>query len=153
MRHKIEVRTDPGWPEYEELLMRAAVTALEHESAENGAMTVVLTDAESMRELNRTFAGDDYPTDVLSFVDGTIDPESGLRYFGDVIIAVDIATDQADQAGHSLSSELKLLVAHGVLHLLGHDHAGAEEKKRMWSAQTEILDSLENHPAERQDDP
>lgn len=153
MRHKIEVRADPRWSEYEESLIRAAERVLNHECAETGALTVVLTDAEAIRELNRSFAGEDHPTDVLAFVDGSIDPESGFRYFGDVVIAVDIAADQANQAGHSLGSELNLLVVHGVLHLIGYDHAHTEEKEAMWSVQVEILDLLEEHASERQDNP
>jgi probable rRNA maturation factor len=153
MSHKIEVRADPRWSEYEESLIRAAERVLNHESEETGVLTIVLTDTEAIRELNRSFAGEDHATDVLSFVDGTIDPESGFRYLGDVIIAVDIAADQADQAGHSLGSELNLLVVHGVLHLMGYDHAHTEEKEMMWSVQAEILDSLEEHASERQDNP
>jgi len=48
-----------------------------------------------MQELNRRYAGDDYPTDVLSFVDGSREPETGRKYFGDVVIAVPVAEEQA----------------------------------------------------------
>jgi probable rRNA maturation factor len=52
------------------------------------------------------------------------------------------AQAQADAAGHLLEAEVQLLVVHGVLHLIGHDHAEAEEKARMWKAQAEILEKL-----------
>jgi probable rRNA maturation factor len=79
---------------------------------------------------------------VLSFPASETDPESGTRYIGDILISIPRAQSQADAAGHPLESEVQLLVVHGVLHLLGHDHADPAEKNRMWKAQSEILDSL-----------
>jgi probable rRNA maturation factor len=84
---------------------------------------------------------------VLSFpaseTDGSeIDPETGARYIGDIIISVPYAARGAAKAGHPLEAELQLLVVHGVLHLLGHDHAKPREKAKMWKAQAEILESL-----------
>src|ERR687892_74662 len=64
------------------------------------------------------------------------------RYIGDILISIPRAQAQANAAGHPLESEVQLLVVHGVLHLLGHDHAEAEEKARMWKAQAEILERL-----------
>jgi probable rRNA maturation factor len=71
-----------------------------------------------------------------------VDPESGSRYIGDILISIPRAQSQAEAAGHPLESEVQLLVVHGTLHLLGHDHAQPEEKSRMWQAQAEILESL-----------
>ena len=96
----------------------------------------------AMRALNRDFRGKDATTDVLSFPASETDPESGARYIGDILISIPRAQSQADAAGHPLESEVQLLVVHGVLHLLGHDHAEPEDKARMWKAQAEILDSL-----------
>ncbi|NIW46407.1 MAG: rRNA maturation RNase YbeY, partial [Gammaproteobacteria bacterium] len=70
------------------------------------------------------------------------DPDTNRKYLGDVIISFPTACRQADQVGHSISSEITLLIVHGILHLLGHDHMKPGEKSSMWSAQTEILDSL-----------
>jgi len=92
--------------------------------------------------LNREYLGIDAPTDVLSFPASETDPETGARYIGDILISIPRARGQATAAGHPLESEVQLLVVHGVLHLLGHDHAQAEEKARMWKAQAEILESL-----------
>jgi probable rRNA maturation factor len=58
------------------------------------------------------------------------------------VISAPRAQAQAEAAGHPLEAELQLLVVHGVLHLLGHDHARPEEKARMWKAQAEALESL-----------
>jgi probable rRNA maturation factor len=64
------------------------------------------------------------------------------EYLGDVVIAVPLAEAQARDAGHDLLSELSLLSVHGLLHLLGHDHADESERKAMWRMQEEILAQL-----------
>jgi probable rRNA maturation factor len=95
-----------------------------------------------IQELNKEFLGIDSPTDVLAFPAGHVDPDTGHEYLGDVIISFPQAKNQADQAGHSLSAEINLLVVHGVLHLLGYEHDEPEEKTKMWSAQSHILTNL-----------
>jgi probable rRNA maturation factor len=150
MKHEVAIRSDPRWQSLAPALKSAALQTLQHLSADDGMLTVVLTTRETMRDLNRTFAGEDHATDVLSFSDGSIDPETGLHYFGDVIIAVEIARQQAEAAGRSLMSELVLLAVHGVLHLMGYDHAGAGEKRQMWSQQSAIIAALEiSHPQDQ----
>ena len=125
------------------LLERAARAALQHEShSPESDLSIVLTDNDRLHELNLNYLGIDSPTDVLSFPASEADPETGARYFGDILISVPRAQSQAEAAGHPLESEVQLLVVHGVLHLLGHDHAEPGEKKRMWRAQAEILESL-----------
>src|SRR5687767_15354127 len=126
-----------------DMLERAARAALEqHAESPNSELTIVLTDDARLKELNRDYLGIDAPTDVLSFPASETDPETGARYIGDILISIPRAQAQADAAGHPLESEIQLLVVHGVLHLLGHDHAQAEEKARMWQAQAEILAGL-----------
>ncbi len=124
-----------------DLIERAARAALDHQSAD-GNITIVLTDDAQMRQLNRDYLGVDAPTDVLSFSASETDPETGARYLGDILISIPRAAEQAKAAGHPLEAEVQLLVAHGVLHLLGYDHAGPDEKSKMWKAQAEILQSL-----------
>jgi probable rRNA maturation factor len=135
----IHIESEFSFPE--ELLERAARSALEHQS-QDGELSIVLTDDARLQELNREYLGIDAPTDVLSFPASETDPQTGARYIGDILISIPRAQTQAAAAGHALESEVQLLVVHGVLHLLGHDHAEPEEKKRMWQAQAEILDSL-----------
>ena len=126
-----------------ELIERATHAALTHQSQSLDCdLTFVLTDDAQLRELNRDYLGIDAPTDVLSFPASESDPETGARYIGDIIISMPYATRSAEKAGHGLEAEVQLLVVHGVLHLLGHDHAEADEKTRMWKAQAEILKSL-----------
>lgn len=124
-----------------ESLERAAQAVLAHQSAD-GDMSIVLTDDAQLQKLNRDYLGIDAPTDVLSFPASETDPESGRRYLGDVLISVPRAEEQARVAGHGLEAEAQLLVVHGTLHLLGYDHAEADEKARMWKVQAKILTSL-----------
>src|SRR6266545_2298983 len=130
-------------PFSKDLLERAANTTLEHESQTlDSDLSIILTDDARLHELNLNYLGVDAPTDVLSFPASETDPETGAHYIGDILISIPRAQSQADAAGHPLESEVQLLVVHGVLHLLGHDHAKLTEKKRMWKAQAEILESL-----------
>ncbi len=122
------------------LLERAARFTLDLEpDAATADMTIVLTDDTQLRELNREFLGVDAPTDVLSFPADEEDPETGIPYLGDILISIPRAAQQAQAAGHPVEAEVQLLVVHGTLHLLGHDHAEAEEKARMWQAQSEVM--------------
>jgi probable rRNA maturation factor len=138
---EINENIDPDLPA--ELVETTAMQALIHQSApENCDLTIVLTDDDQLHELNLQWMGVDAPTDVLSFPSDEIDPESGNRYLGDILISVQRAAEQAKGSQHSAEAEVQLLVVHGVLHLLGHDHASVDEKARMWQAQSEILSGL-----------
>ena len=126
-----------------DILDMAARVALAHQSAPaDGDLTIVLTDDAQLHTLNREYLDVDAPTDVLSFPSDETDPDTGSRYLGDILISVPYAARQSQQAGNSLEAEVQLLTVHGVLHLLGHDHAEPEEKARMWRAQAEILAGL-----------
>jgi probable rRNA maturation factor len=125
------------------LIERAVNTALTHQKESLDVnLSVVLTDNRRLHKLNRDYLGVDAPTDVLSFPASESDPETGARYIGDILISVPYAAKGAKQAGNSLEAELQLLVVHGVLHLLGHDHAKPKDKSKMWKAQREILIKL-----------
>ena len=117
------------------------MATLAHQSAD-GDLTIVLTHDIQLHELNQEYLGIDAPTDVLSFPASETDPETARRYLGDILISVPRAKEQARTAGHALDVEVQLLAVHGTLHLLGYDHAEAEEKTRMWKAQAEILRGL-----------
>lgn len=141
----IFIRTNPNLSDSiaPNILKKAALKTLEYQAAPKSAnITIVLTDDAQLQELNRDYLGIDAPTDVLSFPAEESDPQTGDAYLGDILISVPRAAQQAKTAGHSLDAEAQLLVVHGVLHLLGHDHADIEEKKRMWQAQGDILERL-----------
>ena len=125
------------------LVERAARLTLDFESASaDFDMTIVLTDDSQLHELNRAYLNVDAPTDVLSFPADEEDPETGIPYLGDILISIPRAAQQAQAAGHPVEAEVQLLVVHGTLHLLGHDHAGVEEKARMWKSQSEVMSKL-----------
>jgi probable rRNA maturation factor len=124
-----------------DIFERAALAVLEHQSAD-GDLTIVLTDDAQLHELNREYLGIDAPTDVLSFPASETDPETARRYLGDILVSIPRAEEQARAGGHALEAEVQLLVVHGTLHLLGYDHAEAEEKARMWKAQSEVLERI-----------
>jgi len=147
----IHVVTDdsPGPFVAQAILEKAAAEALEQQAAAlPGAspgtvdLTIAQTDDGRIQTLNREYLDHDAPTDVLSFPAREADPETGRLYLGDIIISTQRAAEQAREAGHSLEAEAQLLVVHGVLHLLGYDHAEPGEKARMWDAQAEILRRL-----------
>ncbi len=85
----------------------------------SGKINVLIGGNASMRQLNRTFRRKDKPTDVLSFPAASA-PRSELA--GEIAISSDIARENAERIGHSLSQEIKILILHGVLHLAGYDH-------------------------------
>jgi probable rRNA maturation factor len=91
-----------------------------------------VTEAE-IADLHRRYLGEEGPTDVLSFpLDERDEEEDGVRILGDVVVAPSVAaTNNPDDP----ASELRLLVAHGILHLLGHDHMEDDERAEMWARQ------------------
>ncbi len=125
-----------------ELLERAARAVLDLSGSPDADLTIVLVDDARIQALNRDFLAHDAPTDVLSFPADEPDPETGRLYLGDVVISLARAAEQARERGHAFEAEMQLLVVHGVLHLLGHDHAEAGEKQRMWAAQAGVLEQL-----------
>lgn len=119
-------------------------------------LSVVLCDDGHMRELNRAWRGVDKATDVLSFEmeDENLGGEAAVGFedqgtarppvlLGDVVISMDTAQRQADERGHSVLEECRILLAHGVLHLLGFDHEEDEDEAReMEAAERWVLGAL-----------
>lgn len=103
------------------------LSALELPEAE---LSVLLTDDAGIRELNREHRSKDKPTDVLAFpMDESVPDPRGI--LGDVVISLDTAERQARSRGRPLIEEVRFLLAHGVLHLVGYDHAEPAEKREM----------------------
>ena len=125
-----------------DLLEHAAQLVLDFSGVPDADLTIALVDDARIQGLNRDFLAHDAPTDVLSFPADEPDPETGRRYLGDIVISLVRAAEQARERGHALEAEMQLLVVHGVLHLLGHDHAEPAEKERMWTAQAGLLERL-----------
>lgn len=110
--------------------------------AKDAELSVLICDADTIRELNKTYRNIDAPTDVLSFAlnEGEDDelPEEE-KALGDIIINIDRAVAQAKEYGHSKERETAYLAIHGFLHILGYDHYDPEEKKLMRQAEEDIL--------------
>jgi probable rRNA maturation factor len=137
------IHIEAEFPFADHWIEEAANAVLEHEAQPlDSDLSIVLTDDAKLNQLNRDYLGIDAPTDVLSFPASETDPDTGARYLGDILISMPRAQAQAEAAGHPLEAEVQLLIVHGILHLLGYDHARAEEKARMWKAQAQILERL-----------
>ena len=120
----------------EERLAAIARRVLEAEDAPACELSVTVTDDETVRSLNREYAGEDAVTDVLSFSqregEEFVSPPEGAPQLGEVVIAYPQALRQAQgEREWSVEREIERLLVHGVLHLLGYDHAEPEEARRM----------------------
>jgi probable rRNA maturation factor len=111
-------------------------------------VSLVFTDSETVKQLNRDYRGVDKPTDVLAFYmlpqkgadDSFALPPDGVTRLGEVIISYPQAVEQAREQGHSPERELALLVIHGILHLLGYDHEETEEESEIREKEKELLE-------------
>lgn len=138
-----------GW------LRRVAMAALKNEGADKKAeFSLIITGQKKIRQLNLAYLGEDRPTDVLSFPmltepdkEAFVVAPDGKKHLGEVIISFPQVVIQAEEHGHPAEREMAVLIIHGVLHLLGYDHARAAERRKMQSREAVILDSLEEVPA------
>ena len=116
-------------------------------------LSIRLVDVPAMTALHEHFMNEPGPTDVLAFPmdelhdqrDDTDEDDAPPTLLGDVVLCPDVARSQAVQAGHGTDDELHLLCTHGVLHLLGYDHADAAEEREMFSTQARLLESWARH--------
>ncbi|AMD88129.1 rRNA maturation RNase YbeY [Actinomyces radicidentis] len=107
-------------------------------------LNILFIDPEPMEELHVRWLDLPGPTDVMSFPmdelrPGTPETETPAGTLGDIVLCPQVAAKQALDAGHSAVEEMLLLTTHGILHLLGYDHAEAEEKKEMFDLQRRLL--------------
>lgn len=111
-------------------------------------VSLVFTDSEALRQLNRDYRGVDEPTDVLAFsmlrkketdFSFTLPPD-GITRLGEIIVSYPQAAEQAREQGISHERELALLIIHGILHLLGYDHEESEEENKMRGRERELLE-------------
>ncbi len=141
----IEVNNESGVRVDEAALQRLVGYGLDqlhvHPDAELG---IVLVDEAAMEQLHVQWMDEPGPTDVLSFPmdelrPGTEESMTPAGLLGDIVLCPQVALGQADAAGHSLLDELLLLTCHGLLHLLGFDHAEPHEEREMFGIQRDIL--------------
>ena len=132
----------PAWtlalPDAEALMRAAARATLDSEGASDEGVTLLLTDDETVRELNARFRQQDKPTNVLSFPA----PHNPEHFLGDVALAYGVCAREAAEQGKPLAHHLQHLVAHGVLHLLGYDHEDDDEAEAMEGLERVVLAGL-----------
>ena len=130
---------DAAWsavlPEAEAVAARAASAAL---GMITGDVVILLTDDETVRDINARFRDRDRPTNVLSFPAA----ESAFPHLGDLTLAFGVCAREAEEQGKTLSDHLSHLTVHGVLHLLGRDHEDDAEAEAMEEEERSILASL-----------
>lgn len=107
-------------------------------------VTLQVTDDKTIQEFNLQYRDTDEATDVLSFENAFIDPESGETYLGDILISYETAKRQADSRGLEMMTEVEMLLVHGILHLTGMDHASQSDWQAMSNMQDAILAELNN---------
>lgn len=135
-------------------LRQAVEATLRYAELDHGGVAVIITDDEDVRAYNKQYRGVDSATDVLSFVAyeaeelAALPPDLAAEMaasLGDLLIAYPFTAAQAQRYHNSIDAELRLLVVHGTLHLLGYDHDTPERQEAMWAAQAAILGSLGDH--------
>ncbi|HZU50014.1 MAG TPA: rRNA maturation RNase YbeY [Mycobacterium sp.] len=144
----IEVSNESGIDVSEAELVSVARFVLDKMSVNPAAeLSMVLLDTASMADLHMRWMDLPGPTDVMSFPMDELEPggrpdapEPGPGMLGDIVLCPEFAAEQAAVAGHSLGHELALLTIHGVLHLLGYDHAEPDEEKEMFTLQQGLLE-------------
>jgi probable rRNA maturation factor len=141
----IEINNESGLEVDESALLRLAAYELDflrvHPDAE---LAILLVDEAAMEQLHVQWMDEPGPTDVLSFPmdelrPGSDDEITPAGLLGDIVLCPQVAVAQAEEAGHSVLDELLLLTAHGMLHLLGFDHAEPDDEKEMFGIQRDIL--------------
>ncbi|WP_232531688.1 rRNA maturation RNase YbeY [Microbacterium halophytorum] len=110
-------------------------------------LAILLVDEGAMEQLHLQWMDEPGPTDVLSFPmdelrPGTDDEPTPAGLLGDIVLCPQVAESQAQTAGHTTADELILLTTHGLLHLLGFDHAEPEEYREMFGLQKELIDGF-----------
>jgi probable rRNA maturation factor len=119
-----------GW--VEDVLARALATA----GLTDAEVSVVLTDDARIRELNLAWRGKDAPTDVLSF------PQDDPRVLGDIVVSLETARRAGEELGHDLLTEVRVLLVHGLCHLLGYDHEQDDEAAEMRALEARLLGGI-----------
>ncbi|MEU7871005.1 rRNA maturation RNase YbeY [Dactylosporangium sp. NPDC049140] len=145
----IEIANESGADVNSDTVLAVARHALDEMGVNPLAeLSILCVDVEYMTELNHRWMDGDGPTDVLAFPmdEGSVDhgPGEGSgepALLGDIVLCPEVAAKQAAAAGHAAIDELALLTVHGILHLLGYDHAEPEEEAEMFGLQARLLES------------
>jgi len=151
----VEVQNESGVEMDERRTQRLARFVMDHMRVHPLAeLCVTAVDEDTIAELNLRWMEKEGPTDVLAFPmdelrPGMVNEEPEEGVLGDVVLCPAVAEQQAQTAGHSTIDELDLLTVHGILHLLGYDHAEPEEQKQMFGLQARLLADWLGHESDR----
>lgn len=144
----IEINNESAMEIDESVLLRLTERNLaELRISADADLAIMLVDEGAMEQLHLQWMDEPGPTDVLSFPmdelrPGTDDRPTPPGLLGDIVLCPQVAEAQADTAGHSTLDELILLTTHGLLHLVGYDHAEPEEHREMFGLQKELIDGF-----------
>jgi probable rRNA maturation factor len=103
-------------------------------------ISMSFVDVQEMEELHIKWMDENGPTDVLSFPMDMPEKKNDIVTLGDIVISPAVAAKQATDAGHSTEDEIYILATHGLLHILGYDHADKDEEKVMFALQEKIVE-------------
>jgi probable rRNA maturation factor len=120
-----------------EVIIDTILLSVSHHN--NVSLTISFVNIGEMEILNNKYYGYAQSTDVLSFEANEIDPETGRLILGDIVICYPHVQNQSSYLNNNLFDELKLMIIHGFLHLLGYDHDDENKKSKMWHLQDKIL--------------
>jgi probable rRNA maturation factor len=156
---QVEIQIDDEYTSLVDVenLRAVALATLAANDIQEAELTIVVTSDGAVQQLNRDYRDVDAPTDVLSFAaqEGENEPDLALppelaaeidRYLGDIIIAYPYTMQQAVHFESTPAAELRLVVVHGVLHLLGDDHDTPEAEAEMWARQASVLAQFGDDP-------
>ncbi|MGY6496847.1 MAG: rRNA maturation RNase YbeY [Microcella sp.] len=141
----VEINNESGIEVDEAAIQRLVVYAFEHLNVHADAeVAIQMVDEGAMERLHIEWMDEPGPTDVLSFPMDELRPGSDEEptppgLLGDIVLCPQVAMAQAETAGHALMDELLLLTTHGLLHLLGFDHAEPAEEREMFGIQRDVL--------------
>ena len=144
----VELNNESGVDVDQPRVLALATYALDYMNIHPDAdLAISFTDEDTMEKLHIEFMDEPGPTDVLSFPmdelrPGTPEDMTPAGLLGDIVVCPTVAARQAVTAGHETINEILLLTTHGILHLLGFDHAEPDEEKEMFGLQREILESF-----------
>jgi len=146
----VDIQVDPAYHRLLKVrrLRQIAAAVLAAEAVQGRAkLSLVLTNDDTVKELNRKYRGQDKTTDVLAFPlseqsTAFVSPPRAAAHLGEVVISYPQAERQSKEAGHSPEEELALLIIHGVLHILGYDHQRAAQAQRMRAREQAILGQI-----------
>lgn len=140
----VDVAAEGALARHASLVATVAEAALRLLGEDASELSIALVDDETIRELNATWRDRDAPTDVLAFSQREGEGPEAPGLLGDVVISIPTAERQAGERGHAIEHEIRELLVHGILHLLGYDHEGSPaEAERMFARQRAVLAAIE----------